>query len=158
MDLMRQKKILILGGAVFLIDQGLKMIVRYADPFDLVGLRIGIVANTKGLLGLVLPESLILASSLIVLVILCLLIYFKLTRGSRAVMGLTLIITGGLSNVIDRIWHGYMIDIFTIERFFFNFADLALLGGVLLILADRLMPPSKKELSGSVDVRSSTRS
>jgi len=51
--------------------------------------------------------------------------------------GLFLIITGGLSNLFDRIFFGYVIDwirVFFLPLSIFNIADLMIFGGLLCLI------------------------
>ena len=56
----------------------------------------------------------------------------------KAKLGLSLIVAGGIGNVIDRIFRGYVIDYIDISQLFnypvFNFADICIVVGVILIM------------------------
>ena len=56
----------------------------------------------------------------------------------KAKLGLSLILAGGIGNVIDRIFRGYVIDYIDISKLFnypvFNFADICIVVGVILIM------------------------
>jgi len=62
--------------------------------------------------------------------------YYKKVNSSLARLGLALIIAGTLSNFIDRIALGYVIDVvrFSFHPNLFNIADLSNLAGALLLL------------------------
>ncbi|MFM2343816.1 MAG: hypothetical protein RLZZ210_424 [Pseudomonadota bacterium] len=57
--------------------------------------------------------------------------------------GLSLILGGALGNLIDRLWHGYVVDfldfhIFDVHWPAFNVADTAIVVGILLLLVDEI--------------------
>jgi len=72
------------------------------------------------------------------------------TEGGRtAATGFALIAGGAIGNLIDRIWHGHVIDFLYLhwnERgfFVFNLADVALTLGPLLLAWVYLLQPGKK--------------
>ena len=56
-------------------------------------------------------------------------------------VALCLVIGGAIGNTIDRIWHGYVVDFLllhynTLQWPAFNVADMAITGGVILLLWD----------------------
>jgi signal peptidase II len=81
-------------------------------------------------------------------------ITFMLSRhGNQRLFGLalTLILAGALGNVIDRLWHGYVVDFLQFHwgwlapvfpgGYFpaFNVADMAISGGAIGLVLDELM-------------------
>jgi signal peptidase II len=72
------------------------------------------------------------------------------TEGGRtAATGFALIAGGAIGNLIDRIWHGHVIDFLYLhwnERgfFVFNLADVALTLGPILLAWVYLLQPGKK--------------
>lgn len=48
-------------------------------------------------------------------------------------VSLALIIGGGISNLVDRLVHGYVVDFINVYSLRFNTADIAIVAGVLLI-------------------------
>jgi signal peptidase II len=82
----------------------------------------------------------------------------KKGEGSKGFkLGLSFMLGGALGNVIDRIYHGYVIDFFDfhfswLESIFyqghypsFNIADSAITGGVCIILIDELIRWMRKK-------------
>ena len=64
-----------------------------------------------------------------------------------AAVGLILFVAGGLSNLIDRVAMGSVIDFMNIgigsfRTGIFNVADVAIMAGVVLLIADRYRAPS----------------
>jgi len=53
-------------------------------------------------------------------------------------LGFSLILAGGIGNLIDRIFRGYVIDYIDISKIFsypvFNFADICIVIGVILVI------------------------
>ncbi len=59
----------------------------------------------------------------------------KIVRHPLGVIAGTLILGGGIGNIIDRIWHGYVVDMFDLLLFdypIFNLADCFVVVGVIL--------------------------
>ncbi|MFY8130060.1 MAG: signal peptidase II, partial [Burkholderiaceae bacterium] len=59
-------------------------------------------------------------------------------------LALALILGGALGNVLDRVWHGHVIDflLFHYKTFYwpaFNVADMAIVGGAGLLILDELL-------------------
>jgi len=74
-----------------------------------------------------------------VVLLLLLFLFFKSwqKRDSLLMTGLLLIIWGGLSNLFDRIYFGYVIDwirVFFLPISIFNIADIMITGGVLCLI------------------------
>jgi signal peptidase II len=76
-----------------------------------------------------------------------LLIFFLLNKSHKHTLfasGLSLLLGGALGNLIDRIWHGYVIDFldFYIAGMHwpaFNIADMAITCGIGLLLLDEIV-------------------
>lgn len=63
--------------------------------------------------------------------------------GRRAAAGLALVAGGAMGNVIDRVWHGYVIDFIQVhyQQWFypaFNVADSAITIGAIILILDGL--------------------
>ncbi len=74
----------------------------------------------------------------VVAILLCFL-FFKnwQKRDSLLITGFSLIILGGLSNLFDRIYFGYVIDwirVFFLPISIFNIADIMIIGGILCLI------------------------
>jgi len=85
-----------------------------------------------------LPLSGIFLNILIILIIIFLL-YELLFLGQRQewskVVLLTFIIFGAISNMLDRLWYGFVVDYLDLKYFtVFNIADVMIVGGVLGII------------------------
>ena len=108
--------------------------------------------NTGGAFG-------IFSSSTIAIIIFNIIILFMVARflilqkermNNLTIIALTLILGGGLGNLIDRIFRGYVVDFIDITDLFqfpiFNFADIILtIGWVLLVIGVILTTIKNKE-------------
>jgi len=59
----------------------------------------------------------------------------KIVRHPLGVWGCVLILSGGIGNMIDRLWHGYVVDMFHLQFMdfpIFNLADCFVVVGVIL--------------------------
>ena len=90
---------------------------------------------------------------LILLAVVALLLLKKVVRHWTGITACTLILSGGIGNIIDRIVHGYVVDMFDLQLFsypVFNLADCcvvvgAILGGVYYLFLYDKYDKKKKE-------------
>ena len=86
--------------------------------------------------------GLIILSILLIVLLIVWLLIGKRSGGSAIVrIGAWLIIGGGIGNLCDRIRYGYVIDFFNLEFIHFavfNMADVYIVSGAVLVLADLL--------------------
>ena len=66
------------------------------------------------------------------------------------IIGLSMIVGGGLSNIVDRIWSGYVVDfmhmkVFGLQTGIFNVADLAIVFGMIFLIPSMFKGDPKKE-------------
>jgi len=121
---------------IFILDRVLKNIVINGFSNSNILLRIHYVTNTGVSWGLFKGNSaLMLWLSIIILGVL---IYFynEITSIKDAKLGLNLIIIGAISNILDRIFFGHVIDYIDFSFFpVFNLGDACItLGAVCIIL------------------------
>ncbi len=107
----------------------------FSRPVSLAGdfLKLNFVPNYN--IAFSLPLSGIFLNILIILIIIFLL-YELLFLGQRQEWGkvslLTFIIFGAISNMLDRLKYGFVVDYFDLKYFtVFNIADVMIVGGVL---------------------------
>jgi len=82
-----------------------------------------------------------------------LLLLKKVVRHWTGITACTLILSGGIGNIIDRIVHGYVVDMFDLQLFsypVFNLADCcvvvgAILGGIYYLFLYEKYDKKKKE-------------
>ncbi|MCX6778978.1 MAG: signal peptidase II [Candidatus Magasanikbacteria bacterium] len=77
------------------------------------------------------PQSIIVVFSVLILVGLIIFTYKK----PQYFFPASLIFLGALSNLADRIWHGFVIDYFFLYPIsYFNLADLLIFTGIILLI------------------------
>ncbi|WP_127959809.1 signal peptidase II [Serratia microhaemolytica] len=87
--------------------------------------------------------------AVIIVLILLVMMYRSCAKERLTNIAYALIIGGAVGNLIDRLWHGFVIDFidFYIGRWHyptFNLADTFICIGALLVLLDSLLPGKKK--------------
>ena len=98
------------------------------------------VENTGGAFGIGSNSIIwfIITNILIILAALVFLVIKRTSLSTKAVIGISLIVSGGFGNLIDRIFRGYVVDYIDINPLFnypvFNFADICIVLGVILII------------------------
>lgn len=97
------------------------------------------VENTGAAWGMFSERILLIFIDIIVIfVILKALLNKKYEFNNNAKLGMSLILAGGVGNLIDRIFRGYVVDYIDITRLFdypiFNFADICIVVGVILVI------------------------
>ena len=98
-------------------------------------------------------EQLGQAFGVLLLAVVALLLLKKVVRHWTGVTACTLILSGGIGNIIDRIVHGYVVDMFDLQLFsypVFNLADCcvvvgAILGGIYYLFLYDKYDKKKKE-------------
>ena len=125
------------------IDQLIKMVVAnslYDHPISIINgvLEFRYSENTGAAWSLFSNKTLylILFTSIVLVILLCVLFSGKI-RKKLPVISLLLIISGGIGNLIDRIFRGYVIDFIyfkIIEYPIFNIADSFVCVGAVLLL------------------------
>lgn len=124
---------------LIIIDQITKFFAYSKQPdFDIFGdfLRIQYIKNTGTIFGLFENSNYIF---LILAAILCIIIAIymkkKITRESMEEKLFMLILAGGIGNIIDRIFRGFVIDFISLKWVgIFNFSDMYVVIGVTLII------------------------
>lgn len=133
---------LLMGALVLVIDQGSKAVVlrRPGEPTTGKGPRILLVKNPVVGLGLVKePWALVLLWSACVVGTVILLYGFSRFQGQGAQVGLGAALGGATGNLVDRLWRGSVVDFIDLRVWpVFNFADIAIVGGVMVALYSAL--------------------
>ncbi len=99
------------------------------------------------------PEVLIVVQSILFVLVAgaCVVTYLRL-RHPVLQTGLTWIVAGGAGNLIDRILYGYVIDYISVGTFpIWNFADMCIVGGCILLGIYILVIYGKKPDQSSLD-------
>ena len=105
---------------------------------DLKVIDLTYLENDGAVFGSFSGQRILLISVSIIMVIVCLYYLFRYGKSSKLFMTcLTLIISGGIGNGIDRIFrNGHVVDYIEIKLFnfaIFNFADMCVVIGVILL-------------------------
>lgn len=115
---MKLSRLLVFGFLGLMIDQVSKLL---ASKFLPVNYNSGISFGWGGSV-----------SIFLILAILLLVVFDSIKRG--VTISDILIISGGLSNIIDRVWRGAVVDWISLFGLWFNLADVAIAAGVALII------------------------
>ena len=87
------------------------------------------------------------------IVVICTLIYFLIKNykkiGKLVKISLIMVISGGLSNLIDRIFSGHVVDYIDINQIFnypvFNIADICVVIGAILLIGYIIVQTIKRQ-------------
>lgn len=126
------------------IDQLIKyFVVLYLKPVESVMfikgfLQFSYVENTGAMMGLMEGKtSIMIVAALIVLIVLCVLLLTNKIKFGFEFCCFIMIAAGGIGNIIDRIWRGFVVDyieVLFVDFYVFNFADCLVTVGAFLIL------------------------
>lgn len=129
-----------------IIDQLIKLIVlntiaKTGESISIIPnfLQLTYVENFGGAFGIFMTRILLIGINLLIIfVVIKLLTNKKYDFDNKAKLGFSLILAGGIGNLIDRIFRGYVIDYMDITQILnypvFNFADICIVIGVILIM------------------------
>lgn len=125
---------------LFLADRFLKLFfqknpaVSYGGDFFSGFLSFNFYTNTGVAFGLKLNQQFLMLLILVILIFLAWLLVKEYKRKNLlAIFSLTLILTGALSNMLDRVRFGYVIDYIDVKWFtVFNLADAMITIGVFI--------------------------
>lgn len=130
--------------ALTAIDQIIKYFVcAYLEPIGskiIVEnfLQLSYVENTGAMMGLMQGKTSLLAVlAIIILVVLFALILTKKIKLGFIYCCLVMIVSGGIGNIIDRIFRGFVVDyieVLFVDFYVFNFADCLVTVGAFLII------------------------
>ena len=106
----------------------------------------GAFTNQQGSFSMPLPPWLIIIASIVIITALSHILFKKKTSKSM-LYGLTFILSGGISNLIDRLLNGYVQDIIAIASTHFNLADMYIFIGAVFFLVSVYQTESKRQIS-----------
>jgi len=125
------RKFIIGAVLVMILDQLIKLVFLKYYP--------EVVVSNQGMaFGLIDSYSVWL-----IIILLAFLVIFAIKTQTPAKLGFGLVFGGGLSNFIDRIFRGGVVDFESTNLPAFNLADLAIIIGVLLVVLYMLKIDSK---------------
>lgn len=126
---------------IFILDRLIKQIVAITGDFFIFNgvLSFAFSKNAGIAFNIPIPAIVSVPFTLAFFALVAFHLFNNRPRNSRSVIFFfSLIFLGGLSNLIDRIVYGYVIDYFTVHffprNFSFNLADLMIAAGVLALL------------------------
>lgn len=134
---------LILAAVLAMIDQIIKYFVTiYLQPVGTVSViynlfKLTYVENRGVAFGMFSDMRWIFVAFTLILIIAIIIIMFtKRTKGTFLYICFALIIGGGIGNLIDRIFYGYVIDYLSISFFppVCNFADYCITAGTVMLV------------------------
>lgn len=146
--------IFLIGLSIVLIDQIIKMLVTTNISYGTsIGnlVRITNVSNTGMAYSIGQNSTIIIAILNIVIIYLLLRFMIKNYNNISNIVKISLmmVISGGTSNLIDRIIRGYVVDYIDINQIFsypiFNIADISVVLGVVLIIGNLLIKTIKNQ-------------
>lgn len=125
-----------------LLDQLFKHVVSQSDEFRILGVSIRRELNTVGVFGFNLSnELLIVLNTLVILILGSLLWRRRLTTTTR--IAIWLLLGGALSNTLDRILQGGVVDIIALSGGSrFNLADVMIVLGALALIRSAWRQPA----------------
>ena len=129
-----------------IVDQILKLII-----YNTIGASGQTINLIPGILQLTYVENTGAAFGFLNARLFLILLDKKYPLNDKAKTGLSLIISGGIGNLIDRIFRGFVIDYIDITQIIdypvFNFADILVVVGVILIIATIIVNTVKSQES-----------
>lgn len=136
-----KEKIVIIFIIIFIIIDQVSKIYLAKDMMLIEGvIKFSSVHNTGGAFGIFNTNTITII--LLNIIVLALMIRFIILKkeymGKMVYLGLIFIIAGGISNLIDRIFRGYVVDFIDLTQIInfpvFNFADIILVSGWILLI------------------------
>lgn len=129
------KKHFILGILIILVDQLTKILMINKNITIIPDfLNFTYIKNTGAAFGIGTPIIVLLVNIIIVIGIILAIIKYK--DKIKNYVPYTVLLAGGIGNLIDRIFRGYVIDFIHIDMFdfpVFNIADICVVVGVIII-------------------------
>jgi len=132
---LKYRYLIIYGILIILVDRVIKISILASGDFYTKnsGIAFGLGKNVPGILFFLIVLGIVI------------LIYLSRQLNLNKVanqVALSMILAGGISNILDRIFYGYVIDyinIFSLSAF--NLADLSIVIGSIIILKNYLLLP-----------------
>lgn len=145
------------GAAVLIIDQLTKYTVSASfalgETREFINgfIDLTYIHNRGGAWGMLYGHTYILLPLTLVVMALCIFIYIKYGKGSRLMLwAMSLVLSGGVGNMIDRVFrNGNVVDFLHFEFFptfpVFNLADCAIVVGAGLLILYFILDTIKEE-------------
>lgn len=150
------KKNIILIISLIAIDQIIKLLVfKFLEPTGSVTLINGVISltyleNTGAAFGLWNNRWMLIGINLLILFTIIKLVSSKKYEFTNTVkLAYSLVLAGGTTNLIDRIFRGFVIDYIDISELFyypvFNFADICIILGIIIVMINILIKTVEKQ-------------
>lgn len=129
--------VLILVTFDYIIKTKIKTIMQLGDSIDVIKnfFSITYVQNTGAAFGMFKNQKILFL--IVGLVAILILVYsFSKTDNKIAKISISMVISGAIGNIIDRLLYGFVVDMFdfhAIWSYVFNFADVCVVLGVALL-------------------------
>ncbi len=129
--------VLILVTFDYIIKTKIKTIMQLGDSIDVIKnfFSITYVQNTGAAFGMFKNQKILFL--IVGLVAILILVYsFSKTDSKIAKISISMVISGAIGNIIDRLLYGFVVDMFdfhAIWSYVFNFADVCVVLGVALL-------------------------
>jgi len=132
--------IFVLAGILAFVDQITKIVAfeEFQTPLPIIKsfFRLSYAENTGIAFSIPIPYMILIIVNVLLLI---LIIFFTVkelkTEKSLTKISIALLLGGGIGNLIDRLFRGYVIDFISIWKYpSFNFADIYVTLGVILLL------------------------
>lgn len=139
--------------SIIVVDQIIKTIIVAKTNIDFTiipgVLKLSYVENTGGAYGLGADSILVLIGINILLIVFIATLLIKgKNLETKIRRGLELVLAGGISNLLDRLLRGYVIDYIDISSLVkypvFNIADISIVCGVIIIIIAILIRYGKR--------------
>ena len=129
--------VLILVTFDYIIKTKIKTIMQLGDSIDVIKnfFSITYVQNTGAAFGMFKDQKILFL--IVGIVAILILVYsFSKTDNKIAKISISMVISGAIGNIIDRLLYGFVVDMFdfhAIWSYVFNFADVCVVLGVALL-------------------------
>lgn len=129
--------VLILVTFDYIIKTKIKTIMQLGDSIDVIKnfFSITYVQNTGAAFGMFKNQKILFL--IVGIVAILILVYsFSKTDSKIAKISISMVISGAIGNIIDRLLYGFVVDMFdfhAIWSYVFNFADVCVVLGVALL-------------------------
>jgi signal peptidase II len=133
-------KLALLTTDFLILDQVSKYFAKTSleQPVNVIGnfFKFEYAENTGIAFSLPVPYLVIIISNFLLIGLLVYLAAKELNLSHKiAKIATSLLVAGGIGNLIDRVWHGFVIDFISIWKYpFFNLADVYIITAVLLLI------------------------
>ncbi len=129
-----------LVGALIIFDQTIKWFILHTNI-------VKNMCNYGIAMGIILPQSVFFVLWLVIMMVIVYFLSKKINQTFAVILPYIFILAGGVSNVIDRMMYGCVVDYIPLLSISsFNFADALITIGAILILWQTLRKSQKENL------------